>query len=53
METAPIGPASVDVFSKIRNRLGILSQDPTEFTQMAIRTASNTLSVHEVGLHGF
>jgi len=50
METAPVGPASVDVFSIIRNRLGILSQDPTEFTQMAIRTASSTLSVHGVGL---
>jgi succinoglycan biosynthesis transport protein ExoP len=42
LEQAPIPPPSGDFFGKIRNRLGLIPQEPVDFVRLAIRMAAAT-----------
>jgi len=44
LEQTPIPPPGGDFFGRIRNRLGLVPQEPVEFVRLAIRTAAATTS---------
>ncbi len=49
LELAPITPPAPDIFGKVRNKLGLLAQEPVQLTKQGIQTAAVTLRARGIG----